>query len=177
VNSRLRFQLRRAKGFKGSRFRGSGFRIQRFKVDTFVKSQKVPFSVIPAKAGIQEKQGLLDPGSPTTTFGDRLRRGDGSGYFLREHRRVRGRKRAEHSRLYGVIRNQHPASRIQHPGKHRKKSRSGSTNYDQASQNHLCLPILWAPGPQMAGPLPGLRRMELPGGGDRIVRHKEARCL
>jgi len=46
------------------------------KFDTFVKSQKVPFSVIPAKAGIQEKQGLLDPG---------FRRGDGSNDFLRSH--------------------------------------------------------------------------------------------
>jgi hypothetical protein len=45
-------------------------------IDGLVKIQKVPFSVIPAKAGIQEKQGLLDPG---------LRRGDGSGYFLRTH--------------------------------------------------------------------------------------------
>ena len=35
-----------------------------------VKSQKARFSVIPAKAGIQENQGLLDPG---------LRRGDGTG--------------------------------------------------------------------------------------------------
>jgi hypothetical protein len=32
------------------------------------------FSVIPAKAGIQEKQGLLDPG---------VRRGDGFDDFLR----------------------------------------------------------------------------------------------
>ena len=29
-----------------------------------VKSQKQPFSVIPAKAGIQECQELLDPGDP-----------------------------------------------------------------------------------------------------------------
>jgi len=33
-----------------------------FKFDAYVKSRKPPFSVIPAKAGIQEKQGLLDPG-------------------------------------------------------------------------------------------------------------------
>ena len=37
-------------------------------VDAFVKSRKTPFSVIPAKAGIQEYQELLDPG---------FRRGDG----------------------------------------------------------------------------------------------------
>jgi hypothetical protein len=43
-------------------------------VDAFVKSRKTPFSVIPAKAGIQEKQGLLDPG---------FRRGDGIDDFLR----------------------------------------------------------------------------------------------
>jgi hypothetical protein len=47
---------------------------QTFNLDGFVKSQKTPFSVIPAKAGIQEEQGLLVPG---------LRRGDGSGDFLR----------------------------------------------------------------------------------------------
>ena len=34
----------------------------------------MPFSVIPAKAGIQEKQALLDPG---------FRRGDGFDDFLR----------------------------------------------------------------------------------------------
>jgi hypothetical protein len=42
----------------------------------FVKSRKTPFSVIPAKAGIQEKQALLDPG---------FRRGDGFDDFLRTH--------------------------------------------------------------------------------------------
>jgi hypothetical protein len=42
--------------------------------DAFVKSRKSPFSVIPAKAGIQEKQGILDPG---------FRRGDGFDDFLR----------------------------------------------------------------------------------------------
>jgi hypothetical protein len=36
----------------------------------------MPFSVIPAKAGIQEKQALLDPG---------FRRDDGHGDFLRTH--------------------------------------------------------------------------------------------
>jgi hypothetical protein len=45
-------------------------------VDAFVKSRKTPFSVIPAKAGIQEKQALLDPG---------FRRGDGFDDFLRTH--------------------------------------------------------------------------------------------
>jgi hypothetical protein len=34
------------------------------KVDGLVKSQKASFSVIPAKAGIQEKQAVLDPGDP-----------------------------------------------------------------------------------------------------------------
>jgi hypothetical protein len=43
--------------------------------DGLVKSQKLHFSVIPAKAGIQEKQGLLDPG---------FRRGDGFDDFLRD---------------------------------------------------------------------------------------------
>jgi hypothetical protein len=47
-----------------------------FKSDAFVKSRKTPFSVIPAKAGIQEKQALLDPG---------FRRGDGFDDFLRTH--------------------------------------------------------------------------------------------
>jgi hypothetical protein len=41
-----------------------------------VKSRKAPFDVIPAEAGIQEKQALLDPG---------FRRGDGFDDFLREH--------------------------------------------------------------------------------------------
>jgi len=36
----------------------------------------VGYSVIPAKAGIQEKQALLDPG---------FRRGDGFGGFLQTH--------------------------------------------------------------------------------------------
>jgi hypothetical protein len=34
-----------------------------FQLDGFVKSRKTPFFVIPAKAGIQEKQALLDPGA------------------------------------------------------------------------------------------------------------------
>jgi hypothetical protein len=46
------------------------------KVDAFVRSQETPFSVIPAEAGIQEYQELLDPG---------FRRGDGFGDFLRGH--------------------------------------------------------------------------------------------
>jgi hypothetical protein len=44
--------------------------------DELVKSPKTPFSVIPAEAGIQECQQLLDPG---------FRRGDGLGDFLRNH--------------------------------------------------------------------------------------------
>jgi hypothetical protein len=42
-------------------------------IDGPVRSPKSPFSVIPAKAGIQEKQALLDPG---------FRRGDGIDDFL-----------------------------------------------------------------------------------------------
>jgi hypothetical protein len=44
--------------------------------DELVKSQKMTSPVIPAKAGIQEKQALLDPG---------FRRGDGFWDFLRDH--------------------------------------------------------------------------------------------
>jgi hypothetical protein len=40
------------------------------------KIQKLTFSVIPAKAGIQEKQAILDPG---------FRRGDGFDDFLGSH--------------------------------------------------------------------------------------------
>jgi hypothetical protein len=43
-------------------------------LDAFVKSRISVSSVIPAEAGIQEYQGLLDPG---------FRRGDGLGDFLR----------------------------------------------------------------------------------------------
>jgi hypothetical protein len=43
-------------------------------LDGLVKSPKLPIFVIPAKAGIQEYQLLLEPG---------LRRGDGLGDFLR----------------------------------------------------------------------------------------------
>jgi len=46
------------------------------KFDGPVRSPKSPFSVIPAKAGIQEKQALLDPG---------FRRGDGIDECLRDH--------------------------------------------------------------------------------------------
>jgi hypothetical protein len=44
------------------------------KNDDFAKSRQWPFSVIPAEAGIQEKQALLDSG---------FRRGDGFDDFLR----------------------------------------------------------------------------------------------
>jgi hypothetical protein len=46
------------------------------KINAFVKSPITSFLVIPAKAGIQEKQALLDPG---------FRRGDGFDDFLRAH--------------------------------------------------------------------------------------------
>jgi hypothetical protein len=46
------------------------------KIDGFVKSLKLPIFVIPAKAGIQLFQGVLDPG---------FRRGDGLFDFLRDH--------------------------------------------------------------------------------------------
>jgi len=48
--------------------------------DELVRSQKKHFSVIPAKAGIQDFQGLLDPG---------FRRGDGLEGFLRDHQLCR----------------------------------------------------------------------------------------
>jgi hypothetical protein len=44
------------------------------KYDELVKSRKTPFFVIPAEAGIQSNQVVLDPG---------VRRGDGLGDFLR----------------------------------------------------------------------------------------------
>ena len=47
-------------------------------IDEFVKSQKTPFSVIPAKAGIQSFQALLD---------SRLRGSDGFRDLLRNHQR------------------------------------------------------------------------------------------
>jgi len=49
-------------------------------IDGLKKSQKRPFFVIPAEAGIQQKQAVLDPG---------FRRGDGLGDFLRTHQRWR----------------------------------------------------------------------------------------
>jgi hypothetical protein len=45
-------------------------------IDAFIKSRKPCFPVIPAKAGIPEKQGVLDPG---------FRRGDDHWDFLRLH--------------------------------------------------------------------------------------------
>jgi len=53
-----------------------GFRL--IKDDGFVRNQKFTLFVIPAKAGIQEKQAILDPG---------LRRGDCLDGFLRVHQR------------------------------------------------------------------------------------------
>jgi hypothetical protein len=53
----------------------SGYRI-RFSFDELVKSQKMPFSVIPVKTGIQEFQAVLD---------SRLRGSDDMGDFLRVH--------------------------------------------------------------------------------------------
>jgi len=49
---------------------------RRMNNDELVKSQEMVFPVIPAKAGIQGKQTLLDPG---------FRRGDGLDDFLRDH--------------------------------------------------------------------------------------------
>jgi hypothetical protein len=46
------------------------------KIDELVESLKKVFLVIPAKAGIQLIQGVLDPG---------FRRGDEWGDFLRDH--------------------------------------------------------------------------------------------
>jgi len=50
-------------------------------VDAVVKSQKSSVLVIPAKAGIQESQVLMDP---------RFREGDGLGDFLRDHQMFKG---------------------------------------------------------------------------------------
>jgi hypothetical protein len=52
------------------------FSFRRTKFDELVKSQKPGFSVIPAEAGIQLFQGVLDPG---------FRRGDDPRDFLRDH--------------------------------------------------------------------------------------------
>jgi hypothetical protein len=46
------------------------------KIDELVKSGLIPFSVIPAEAGIQSFQAVLDPG---------VRRGDDKKDFLRLH--------------------------------------------------------------------------------------------
>ncbi len=51
-------------------------KVQCSKSDELVKSQKACFSVIPAKAGIQLFQHVLDPG---------FRRGDDPRDFLRDH--------------------------------------------------------------------------------------------
>jgi len=53
------------------------------KGDAFVKSPKTPFSVIPAKAGIQCLQAFLD---------SRLRGSDGYRDFLRTHQRFSKRR-------------------------------------------------------------------------------------
>ena len=53
------------------------------KNDEFVKSPKVPFSVIPAKAGIQSFQALLD---------SRLRGSDGFGDFSRDRQECQNPK-------------------------------------------------------------------------------------
>jgi len=45
-------------------------------IDKLVKNQKIPVFVIPAKAGIQETQPLVD---------SRFRGSDGLGDFLRDH--------------------------------------------------------------------------------------------
>jgi len=52
--------------------------LQVLRGDELVESQKTPLFVIPAKAGIQVFQGLLDPG---------FRRGDGFGDFLPAHQK------------------------------------------------------------------------------------------
>ena len=53
------------------------------KFDALVKSRKMTSPVIPAKAGIQEKQALLDPGDPVPAKAGS--RGDGFSDFLRSH--------------------------------------------------------------------------------------------
>jgi hypothetical protein len=57
-------------------FNPAGFHFSVSKDDKFVKSPKQPFSVIPAEAGIQSFQALLD---------SRLRGSDDCGDFLRSH--------------------------------------------------------------------------------------------
>ena len=51
-------------------------RFWRVKFDKLVKSQRIPVFVIPANAGIQETQPLMD---------SRFRGNDGLGNFLRDH--------------------------------------------------------------------------------------------
>jgi hypothetical protein len=68
--------------------------IQKSKYDGFVKSRKSAFSVIPAEAGIQEYQGLLDPG---------FRRGDGLGDFLRVRQILMARKSEQQLRSDVVL--------------------------------------------------------------------------
>jgi hypothetical protein len=53
--------------------RANGTSYEAVNVDGLVKTRESSFSVVPAKAGIQEYQGLLDPG---------VRRGDGLEDFL-----------------------------------------------------------------------------------------------
>jgi hypothetical protein len=48
-------------------------------LNKFVINRKTPFSVIPAEAGIQEYQELLDPGDPVPAKAGS--RGDGPGTF------------------------------------------------------------------------------------------------
>jgi hypothetical protein len=57
-------------------YRMSNKEFRMMKFDAFAKTPKTPFSVIPAQAGIQSFQGLLD---------SRLRGSDDLGAFLREH--------------------------------------------------------------------------------------------
>jgi hypothetical protein len=52
--------------------------IYKYKDDELVKSRSFPLSVIPAEAGIQSFQAVLDPG---------VRRGDDMKDFLRVHQR------------------------------------------------------------------------------------------
>jgi hypothetical protein len=67
-------QISKADELNEYRMSNKEFRMMKF--DALVKSQKPPFSVIPAQAGIQEIQELLD---------SRLRGSDAYGDFLRVH--------------------------------------------------------------------------------------------
>jgi len=58
--------------------------------DAIVENQKLIFSVIPAEAGIQEKQAILDPGDPVPAKAGS--RGDGLDAFLRRHQYRRSPK-------------------------------------------------------------------------------------